>query len=63
MNNLKLMVGEVFKGKRSGVIMQIVGIERDEAVIKELATGRQFHYCLVALKRCEMERVEGESKC
>lgn len=60
MNNLKLVVGEIFEGKRTKVKMQIVAIERDEAVIKELETGRQFSYCLDALKRCEMVPIDYE---
>ena len=62
MNNLKLVVGEVFEGKCSKTRMQIVGIERDEAIIKELATGRTFHYCLASLKRLEMVHIEEEKK-
>lgn len=58
MNNLKMVVGEIFVGKRSKVKMQIVAIDHDEAVIKELDTGRQFSYGIAALKRCEMERIE-----
>ena len=59
MNNLKLVVGEVFEGKTSHVRMQIVGFDRDEVVIRELDTGRQFNYLREALKRCEMVRIEG----
>ena len=60
MNNLKLVVGEIFEGKTSKVKMKIVAIERDEAVIRELDTGRQFSYCLAALKRCEMVPIDYE---
>ena len=58
MNDLRLEVGEKFEGKRSHVRMEIIGIERDEAVIREMETGRTFHYCLDALKRCEMVRIK-----
>ena len=62
MNNLKMEVGEIFEGKTSHVKMKIVAIERDEAVIKELDTGRQFSYCITALKRCEMVHIDKEGE-
>lgn len=60
MNNLRIEVGEKFVGKHSKCKMEIVRIERDEAVIKELDTGRQFSYGIAALRRCELERIEGD---
>ena len=60
MNDLKIQVGEIFEGKRSKVKMQIVAIEHDEAVIREVDTGRQFSYCIDALRRCEMVPVDYE---
>ena len=62
MNDLEIKVGEKFEGKRSGVKMEIVGFERDEAIIRELETGRQFHYCVDALRRCEMVKSKEEGK-
>lgn len=58
MNDLKIQVGEVFKGKRSKVKMQIVKIEKEEVVIKVLDTGETFRYGWQALRHCELKRIE-----
>ena len=61
MNDLRMVVGEKFMGKRSRVPMEIIGFDRDEAIIREIESGYTFRYCVDALRRAEMERIkEGE---
>ncbi len=54
-NKGKFHTGVQFRGIVNGAEMEIVRIEGTNAVIKELKTGRTFHYGIAALERCDVE--------
>lgn len=58
MNNLKLVVGEKFKGNRSGNVFEIVSIAGDTAIIRVPVLDRVVPYSLIALKRLAVTPVE-----
>ena len=60
MNNLKLVVGEKFKGNRSGNVFEIVAINGEYAIIKDLGIGREVAYGLNALKCLAVTPVDHE---
>ena len=52
----KFHPGTRFRGNVNGAEMEIVRIENGTiAIIKELKTGKTFHYGLKALEHCNIE--------
>ena len=58
MNNLKLVVGEKFKGNRSGNVFEIVAINGEYAIINDLGIDKEVAYGLNALRRLAVTPVE-----
>ena len=50
MNNLKLEVGEKFRGNVSGTVFEIVAIKEGYAIIKDHTAEKEVAYGLKALK-------------
>lgn len=51
MNQLRVKVGEKFRGNVSGNVFEITGIKDGYAIIKDLAAGKEIPYGIQALKR------------
>ena len=62
MNNLKLKVGEKFKGNVSGNLFEIVAIKDGYAIIKDLGIGKEIPYGLKALKQLAVTVVKEEQQ-
>lgn len=59
-NRGKFTKGTVFIGNVNKVKMEIVEIQKETAVIKDVTTGKVFTYGLRALERCNVAILGGQ---
>ena len=54
MNRDNMVPGTIFVGNANGAKMEIVKIEGDSVVIRDLHTDQKFVYGIRALKKCDV---------